>query len=128
LFPYDRDELIPLFGFGGIPNGMNEVSHCFPLNGDNDKPEVEVKEGVGAMLELYIRTLPEIRLSSPTYFTPLLKKFQEILEKGKKLEDPRQYQVLLILTDGTINEKDVGRTFTRASFGDYYWGWKLGVQ
>jgi hypothetical protein len=107
LLPYDKDQQIPLFGFGGIPNGMNEVSHCFPLNGDNDKPEVE--GGVSPMLELYSRTLPDIGLSGPTYFRPLLKHFQEILEKGKKLEDPRHYHVLLILTDGCINDMQATR-------------------
>ena len=38
LLPYDGDKHIPLFGFGGIPKGMNEVSHCFPLNGNSDNP------------------------------------------------------------------------------------------
>ena len=100
--PYDRDNQIRLFGFGGIPKGMKEVSHCFPLNGNNDNPEVE--GGVDNILELYTRTISEIGLSGPTFFSPVLENFQKILEKGKKLEDPRHFNVLLILTDGCIND------------------------
>lgn len=35
LLNYDNDKLVPVFGFGGIPNDSkdNLVSHCFPLNG-----------------------------------------------------------------------------------------------
>jgi hypothetical protein len=37
---YDTDNLIPSFGFGGIPmySGNSQVSHCFHLNGA-EKPE-----------------------------------------------------------------------------------------
>lgn len=107
LLPYDGDKQIPLFGFGGIPKGMKEVSHCFPLNGNNDNPEIS--GGVGPMLELYSKTLPDIGLSGPTLFRPVLKHFQHILEKGKNLEDPRHYHVLLILTDGCITDMQATR-------------------
>ena len=33
--PYDYDRSFPVFGFGGIPRfmGINEITHCFPING-----------------------------------------------------------------------------------------------
>lgn len=40
LAPYDSDQMIPVYGFGARlpPNG--EVSHCFPLTLDQQRPEV----------------------------------------------------------------------------------------
>ena len=40
LAPYDSDQMIPAFGFGGqIPPHFN-VSHCFPLELNDQKVEV----------------------------------------------------------------------------------------
>ena len=40
LAPYDSDQMIPAFGFGGqIPPHFN-VSHCFPLDLNSQRPEV----------------------------------------------------------------------------------------
>jgi hypothetical protein len=46
---YDNDRSFPVYGFGGIPTyqGMNQVSHCFALNGNEGNPEVQ---GVGNLL------------------------------------------------------------------------------
>jgi len=55
LLPYDGDKNIPLFGFGGIPKGATEVSHCFPINGNYDNPEIS--GGLGPILEFYNRTI-----------------------------------------------------------------------
>jgi hypothetical protein len=40
--PYDADKKFPVFGFGGIPNhmGISATSHCFPLNGNPENPEI----------------------------------------------------------------------------------------
>jgi len=40
--PYDFDKNFPVFGFGGIPRhmGLNQVSHCFALNGQAQTPEI----------------------------------------------------------------------------------------
>ena len=35
--PYDSDRMFPTFGFGGVPlhmGGLQETSHCFPMNGN----------------------------------------------------------------------------------------------
>jgi len=40
LASYDSDQKFPVFGFGAkVPPGG--ISHCFPLNGNPDHPEVE---------------------------------------------------------------------------------------
>ena len=39
LAPYDTDQLIPAYGFGArMPDG--QVSHCFPLNFNDQRPDV----------------------------------------------------------------------------------------
>ena len=39
LAPYDTDQLIPVYGFGArMPDG--QVSHCFPLNFNYQRPDV----------------------------------------------------------------------------------------
>jgi len=50
LLDYDNDKLVPLLGFGGKPNmknlALNSVSHSFPLNGDQSKPQVYGIDGI----------------------------------------------------------------------------------
>jgi len=69
--PYDFDKMFPVFGFGGVPRhmGINEVSHCFPVNGNPGNPEVF---GIAGVVETYKRTIASINLNGPTYFAPLL--------------------------------------------------------
>lgn len=71
LEPYDTDKAYPVFGFGGFPKYMNAtaVSHCFPLTGNIENPMVA---GIQGVLGIYRATLPTIKLSGPTYFTPIL--------------------------------------------------------
>jgi hypothetical protein len=42
LESYDSDKSFPVYGFGGVPRymGVNQVSHCFPLNGNLKNPEI----------------------------------------------------------------------------------------
>ena len=42
LCKYDSDQKYPFYGFGGIPEfmGSNQVSYCFPLNGNTANPEI----------------------------------------------------------------------------------------
>ena len=46
--PYDNDRSFPVFGFGGIPRhlGINEVSHCFAINGNSENPNISGIEGI----------------------------------------------------------------------------------
>ena len=40
LAPYDSDQLIPAYGFGARLPPDGQVSHCFPLNFNFQRPEV----------------------------------------------------------------------------------------
>jgi len=75
LEPYDYDKQYPVFGFGGKPTFMNEtkVNHCFPLTGSATNPMVT---GIQGILGAYRATLPNIKLSGPTYFAPILTEFK----------------------------------------------------
>lgn len=98
--PYDYDKQFPLYGFGGINtfSGGAKVNHCFPLNGNAQSPLVA---GVAGILSTYRSTLPHIKFSGPTYFAPVLEAF---LEHCKRQFGKTNYNVLLILTDGTIHD------------------------
>lgn len=53
--PYDADRSFPVFGFGGTPTHMGNyaTSHCFPLNGNADNPEIQ---GIERIIEIYRAT------------------------------------------------------------------------
>lgn len=41
LASYDSNQKFPVFGFGAKAPELGGVSHCFPLNGNPDNPEVD---------------------------------------------------------------------------------------
>lgn len=67
---YDTDKEYPFYGFGAQVAGYTQVSHCFPLNGDPKSPSIK---GVDAVIEAYKEILPNLRMSGPTNFAPLLR-------------------------------------------------------
>ena len=102
---YDYDQLFPVYGFGGIPlcpqNPSNMVSHCFNINFRND-PNIN---GINNILKIYRESLGRIELAGPTYFTPILDKvISEIKNDLVNNQEENHYYVLLILTDGCIND------------------------
>jgi len=103
---YDNDKMIQTFGFGGILRfkGLNTgtVSHFFPCSGD---PCFSVGFGAAGVLELYNTAIQNVDLSGPTYFSPLLKGVIEMVHQGMK-QNPTTYNILLIMTDGTIHDDD----------------------
>ncbi|XP_064406207.1 copine-9-like isoform X1 [Halichondria panicea] len=107
LAPYDSDQLIPAFGFGGRlpPNG--DVSHCFPLNSNFQKPEVY---GVQGILDAYHYTLSQVQLYGPTNFSTFLDKIIESCQDSIT-QDSQSYNILLVITDGEIS--DMSRTTDR---------------
>lgn len=40
LVPYDTNQQFPVFGFGAKFRHNGQVSHCFPLNFNPQRPEV----------------------------------------------------------------------------------------
>jgi hypothetical protein len=93
---YDYDLLFPVYGFGAVVNG--ETSYCFNINFE-DNPEIELVDNI---IEVYHKCVQNILFSGPTYFAPIINK---IIDNMKEQNDPREYQVLMILTDGIIQDK-----------------------
>ncbi|KAG3117229.1 Copine-4 [Phytophthora idaei] len=102
LEPYDSDKRFPVYGFGGLVNGV--VDHCFPLTFDPSQPEVE---GIGGIMKAYSDSFQFVQLHGPTKFAPLVhqaaaiaRTFSTPAEQG--LGGNLKYFVLLIITDGAI--------------------------
>ena len=119
LSPYDADQLFPVYGFGGIPpvlNGQpnNEVSHCFNIN---FKENAEI-HGINNILEKYRESLYKVKLSGNTKFSFVLKKVISNINKDLKYKrNENHYYILLILTDGVVNDmKDTIDLIVEASY------------
>ncbi|CAI2363354.1 unnamed protein product [Moneuplotes crassus] len=97
---YDSDRQFPVFGFGAKPRfcGIDEVSHCFHLNG-SENPQVE---GVQGILEAYRYALANgLGLYGPTNFEPCLSTMMEFISGRKHLAE---YNIMLYITDGAITD------------------------
>ena len=79
---------------------MNEskTSHCFPLNGNFQEPEIK---GIDGILEAYKKNMKGIYMAGPTFFSSILDVFMDYAQEG---QDLKTYFVLLILTDGEIHD------------------------
>jgi hypothetical protein len=103
--PYDADKMFPVFGFGAKvrtpQGGWSPVQHCFPVYGGG----VEV-QGVDGILKAYSDAVKNIALSGPTLFTPLIEAAANIAQVANCSQEKQKYFVLLIITDGVINDMD----------------------
>ena len=107
---YDYDKLFPVYGFGGRPifqNGRNnQVSHCFNINFKND-PEIE---GINNIILAYRESLSKIELSGPTFFSFVIDRvIQEVKYDLKHNRAENHYYILLIITDGCVNDMEQTR-------------------
>jgi len=104
---YDHDNKFPVYGFGAkvkLPppeNGYSPTQHCFPIYGDG----VEV-DGVNGILDAYKDALKNVSLAGPTLFAPCIRKAQEYAKNLNCSQHNQKYQILLIITDGEINDMD----------------------
>lgn len=99
---YDSKKHIPVFGYGAtVPPAVNRASHCFALNGDIFNPEVDGLEGVTAA---YKNALKNVNLYGPTNFAPVVELVADMAEEAKVAQDNQKYFILLIITDGIIND------------------------
>ena len=102
---YDYDQLFPVYGFGGIPrspyNPTNSVSHCFNVNFKQD-PMIK---GIENIILAYRQSLSKVTFAYPTLFSPVIEKvIQEIKYDLTNNREENHYYILLILTDGCIND------------------------
>jgi hypothetical protein len=94
---YDFDQLFPVYGYGAIIPGSHIVSHCFPINFSAD-PNINYIDNV---LLTYRENLMKMNFSGPTFFAPLI---NTVIQGIKNNNSKNSYQILLILTDGMIND------------------------
>eukprot|EP01083_Nonionella_stella_P029949 82269_1 len=97
---YDFDKKFPVWGFGAYINKM--VKHDFALNWNDANPEVQ---GIFGIEEIYLNGIRSERfqLSGPTLFEPILNKAKRCAQIAHQ-SNGLQYFILLILTDGIIND------------------------
>ena len=97
LSNYDYDQKYPCFGFGAKIN--NNISHVFNLNLEKD-PNVQFIDGI---ISAYHKALNSVQLYGPTFFEPIIKEINTII---KEENDETKYHILMILTDGIIDDVD----------------------
>jgi hypothetical protein len=99
---YDYDQLFPVFGYGAVLPDNETVNHCFPINFKED-PTINT---IVNIKKAYRECLNKIQLYGPTYFASIIQKAIEIARSTTN--DKNVYYVMMILTDGQIN--DMGPT------------------
>ena len=100
---YDYDQKFPAFGFGGKFYGNPNVDHCFPLNCNPNDPEIY---GIDGILQTYRNVLTNTQLYGPTYFHFFIDKLNEQVKEEVARENYNNYNILMILTDGIIEDMD----------------------
>lgn len=103
LASYDPTQQFAALGFGGeLPgSGQRSVSHNFSLNGSANP----YCTGIEGVLDAYKRCLWEVRLAGPTYAAPVIRHAIQ-LARAPPPAGGLSYYVLLLLTDGVLNDMD----------------------
>ncbi|KAJ6720707.1 COPINE FAMILY PROTEIN 1 [Salix viminalis] len=89
MAPFDEDNLIPCFGFGDATTHDQDV---FSFHSDHSSCH-----GFEEVLACYKKIVPNLRLSGPTSYGPVIEAAIDIVDKSKG-----QYHVLLIIADGQV--------------------------
>ncbi|XP_069118410.1 uncharacterized protein [Argopecten irradians] len=101
LEPFDDDGIIPAFGFGDVSTRGHGV-FAFRTEG--------YCNGFHDVLEAYNQITPNVRMSGPTNFAPLIRQAIDIVKKTKS------YHILVIVADGQVtNEQDTINAIVEAS-------------
>ena len=100
---YDYDQLFPAFGFGGRFCGSQKASHCYPLNMNFNDPNIQGIEGI---LQAYRNMINNTVLYGPTYFHEIINQVISVVREDVKAENKMNYNILMILTDGIIDDMD----------------------
>ena len=94
---YDYDQLFPCFGFGAKVN--NRARGLFNLNFQED-PNVRSIQGI---IDAYHNAINSITFYGPTHFGPILNTINKMI---KDEHNNLKYHILMILTDGRIDDID----------------------
>ena len=101
LSNYNYEKLYPLYGFGALLNSnpYGEVSMLFNIN-FKDNPEIPT---INNILNAYRACLDKLIFAGPAFFTPNIK---TILERIRSKNNNLEYTILLVLTDGVIDDME----------------------
>lgn len=91
LKPFDDDNIIPFYGFG---DSVTRDRKVFAVNGSRDGN----CNGFEGVLAAYNQATPNITLSGPTNFAPIIRK---AIETVKETGD---YHILVIIADGEVTK------------------------
>lgn len=91
LEPFNDNDTIPAFGFG---DKVTKGDGIFPLKSDGEC------EDFSEVLDTYDEITPNIKLSGPTNFVPLIEKAVEIVK------EKRTFHVLVIVADGQVTDEE----------------------
>ena len=94
---YDYDQMFPCFGFGAKIN--NTPTPIFNLN-LQPNPNIHLIQNI---IQEYHKALGTVKLWGPTNFGPILQTTNNII---KQENDKLKYNILMILTDGMIDDID----------------------
>jgi len=98
---FDDDKLIPTFGFGDVTTTDKGAFPFFP-----DR----VCYGFSEVLTRYTEITPNIQLSGPTSFAPVIRQALRIVQQEKA------YHILVIIADGQVsNVKETANAIVEAS-------------
>lgn len=89
LSPFDEDNLIPCFGFGDVTTHDQDV---FSFHSDHSPCH-----GFEEVLACYKKIVPNLQLSGPTSYGPVIDAAVDIVERTGG-----QYHVLVIIADGQV--------------------------
>ena len=107
---YDYNKLFPVYGFGAVIRGKYKTSMCFNINFKED-PNIQYVENI---IKEYVDCMSKIDFACPTYFAPIIKK---TIYDIKQKKDSLDYQLLMILTDGMIQDlQDTVEALVEGSF------------
>lgn len=89
LAAFDEDNLIPCYGFGDASTHDQDVFSFYPQD--------RFCNGFEDVLSRYREIVPQLKLSGPTSFAPVIEQAMTIVEQSGG-----QYHVLLIIADGQV--------------------------
>ncbi|CAJ2659107.1 unnamed protein product [Trifolium pratense] len=92
LAPFGHDNLIPCFGFGDFTTHDQEV---FSFHSDHSPCH-----GFEEVLACYKKIVPNLKLSGPTSYAPVIEAAIDIVEKRHG-----QFHILVIIADGQVTKK-----------------------
>lgn len=102
ILGYIPDGYITALGFGAKLPGCMHAEFDFALSGQGDG----LVRGIDGLCSAYRTAVNSVRLSGPTYFTPLIRNVMARCNEDPVSQHTQSFTVLLILTDGMITDFD----------------------